>query len=225
MEELKHELIAEFPSLQVHTVAMSVTDTAAVAALPSKLPPSFADVYCLVNNAGLALGVSSVDQNNVDDARTMLDANVLGTIAFCSAFVPGMKQRSAGHIVNMGSCAGQYAYAMGSAYNASKYAIHGFTEAARHDLAGTPIRVTHLAPGLVTNTEFSIVRLAGDRQKAEAVYAGIEALQPEDVADSVLYAVTRPAHVQVADVLMYATNQSGPRDVQRVGPSLGKDKS
>jgi len=186
LAELRNDLLAEFPTLHVHIVPLSVTDTDAVAALPAALPAPFRDVYCLVNNAGLALGVSPVDKNVVADAKTMLDANVLGTIAFCSAFIPGMKARGAGHVVNMGSCAGKYAYANGTVYNASKvraqecpftstplllthllhtqYAVHGFTEAARHDLGPTPIRVTHIAPGLVGGTEFSLVRL-GDASK------------------------------------------------------------
>jgi 3-hydroxy acid dehydrogenase / malonic semialdehyde reductase len=105
-------------------------------------------------------------------------------------------------------------------YNASKYAVHGFTSAARHDLGATPVRVTHISPGLVGNTEFSNVRLKDDG-RAQSVYADLVALAPEDVADNVIYAATRPPHVQIADIIMYSTNQSGPRDTYRVGPSLG----
>lgn len=202
------------------TVTMSVTDKKLVSELPSQLPSEFSSVYCLVNNAGLVLGVSSVEANSVDNAQIVLDTNVVGMISMCSAFLPGMKERGCGHVINMGSCAGHYAYATGSIYNASKYAVRGFSEAARHDLAGTPIRITHISPGLVGNTEFSFVRL-GDQKKADAVYANIVALSPQDVADNVIYAATRPAHVQIAEIVMYCTNQSGPRDVVRVGESLG----
>lgn len=97
----------------------------------------------------------------------------------------------------------------------------GFTEAARHDLASTPIRITHISPGLVGNTEFSNVRFNDDADKAKKVYADLIALHPDDVADNVVYAATRPAHVQIAEIMMYCTNQSGPRDIARVGPSLG----
>jgi NADP-dependent 3-hydroxy acid dehydrogenase YdfG len=221
LTSLKKELIDKHPKLKVHTVSISVNDTKAIQALPSTLPKEFRDVSILVNNAGLALGVTTVDNNNVEDAKTVIDTNVMGVIALCSAFLPGMKERGEGHLVNMGSVAGHYAYTSGSVYNASKYAVRGFTEAARHDLAGTPIRVTHISPGLVSNTEFSNVRLKDD-EKAKLVYDNIEALLPEDVADNVIYAVTRPAHVQIADIIVYCTNQSGPRDLARVGKGLGK---
>ena len=138
----------------------------------------------------------------------------------CSAFTPGMKERGYGHIINMGSIAGHQAYATGSVYNASKFAVLGFTSAARHDLMATPIRVTHISPGLVGGTEFSNVRLSGDISKAKAVYDNIAALQPEDVADNVIYAATRPSHVQIAEIIVLCTNQAGPRDLARVGPSM-----
>ena len=144
LKSLKKDLLNQYPKLKLHTVAVSVTDLDAIKALPSTLPKEFQDVSILVNNAGLALGVTPVESNNVEDAKTVIDTNVVGVIALCSAFLPGMKQRGEGHLINMGSVAGHYAYTTGSVYNASKYAVRGFTEAARHDLAGTPIRVTHI---------------------------------------------------------------------------------
>eukprot|EP00428_Durinskia_dybowskii_P068959 CAMPEP_0170395320 /NCGR_PEP_ID=MMETSP0117_2-20130122/21715_1 /TAXON_ID=400756 /ORGANISM="Durinskia baltica, Strain CSIRO CS-38" /LENGTH=303 /DNA_ID=CAMNT_0010651621 /DNA_START=22 /DNA_END=933 /DNA_ORIENTATION=+ len=220
LQSVKKDILSNYPNIDVHTVSMSVSDLKAVAELPNKLPAKFKDVEIIVNNAGLALGVTPADENDMEAAQTVMDTNVLGTIAMCRAFLPGMKQRGSGHIINMGSVAGHYAYINGSTYNASKYAVRGFTEAARHDLAGTPIRVTHISPGMVGGTEFSNVRL-GDDSKASAVYDNIVALNPDDVADNVLYAATRPAHVQIADIIMYCTNQSGPREVVRLGPSLG----
>jgi len=199
---------------------MSVTDLEKVKDLPSTLPEEYQNVDILVNNAGLALGVASVDENDMKDAETVLNTNVLSIIAMCRAFVPGMKTRGSGHIINIGSIAGHVSYSQGTTYNASKYAVVGFTNAARHDLVGTPIRVTMISPGLCSNTEFSNVRLKDD-DKAKSVYANIEALNPEDVADNVMYAATRPKHVQIADMVVLATNQSGPRDIARVGPSLG----
>lgn len=186
LKELKTEITRHYPSAAIHVVAMSVTDIEKVANLPNNLPQEFQEVDILVNNAGLALGATSVEQNVIADAVTTLDTNVLGTIAFSRAFLPGMKSRSHGHLINVGSCAGHFTYATGSVYNASKFAVHGFTSAARHDLVGTPIRVTHISPGIVSNTEFSNVRF-GDDKKAQAVYENIESLSPEDVSVSKLF--------------------------------------
>jgi len=144
---LKKRLQDEYKGLRVHTEAMSVTDTARVMSLPDNLPEDLKCVDVLVNNAGLALGVTSVENNSLEDAKTVLETNVLGTIAMCAAFLPGMRARGYGHVVNMGSIAGHVSYATGSTYNASKYGVLGFTSAARHDLVGTPIRITHISPG------------------------------------------------------------------------------
>jgi 3-hydroxy acid dehydrogenase/malonic semialdehyde reductase len=223
LDSIKATLLKEDPNLRILCVPMSVTDYDAVAKLPDTLPKEFANVSILVNNAGLALGVNSVEKNSVKEAQQVMDTNVMGVVAFCTAFIPGMLARGEGHIVNMGSVAGHYAYATGTVYNASKYALRGFTEAARHDLAGSPIRVTHISPGLVGGTEFSNVRLKDD-SKAAAVYANLEHMIPDDVADAVLYAVTRPLQCQVADIILYCNNQSGPRDIVRAGPSMGSLK-
>lgn len=217
LQALKMALLGSYPKTDVHTVVMSVSDLQQVAELPKKLPSKFRNVDILLSNAGLAIGFTSVDHNDVYAAQTVLDTNVLGTIALCSAFLPGMKERGFGHLINMGSIAvsiehksvfvteailsishclfphlpnlqGRLASSNNSTYNASKFAVHGFTEAARHDLAGTPIRVTHIAPGMVGNTEFSNLRL-GD-EKAAAVYENIVPLHPDDVADTVIYAVS-----------------------------------
>jgi len=221
LQEVKDEINRLHPSVKVHVHNLDVSDIAKVLATPSALPAEFQDVSILVNNAGLALGVATADSNSMDDMEKVMQTNVHGLIAMCRAFLPGMKQRNEGHIINVGSIAGLVPYTTGSLYCASKFAVKGFTDATRHDLAGTPIRVTHISPGLVAETEFSVVRMAGDVGKAKAVYADIEALKPEDVADNIIYAATRPKHVQIAEITMFATNQSGPRDLARVGPSLG----
>ena len=221
LQEVKDEIKNHHPSVKVHVHTLDVSDVERVAALPSALPAEFQDVAVLVNNAGLALGVAAADANSMEDMDQVMRTNVHGLIAMCRAFLPGMKARNEGHIINVGSIAGLVSYATGSLYCASKYAVKGFTDSARHDLAGTPIRVTHIAPGLVGETEFSVVRMAGDVGKAKAVSADIAALQPNDVADNIVYAATRPKHVQIAEITMFATNQSGPRDLARVGPLLG----
>jgi len=215
LEALKTALQAAY-TVEVHCATLDVCQLDRVAALPAELPWT---VDILVNNAGLALGVSTADENSMEHVQTMLQTNVMGVAAMAKAFVPGMRSRGKGHLINIGSVAGHFAYAGGSGYCASKFAVDAFTTAARHDLVGTPVRVTVVSPGLC-NTEFSTVRL-GSKEAADKVYENIVPLSGADVADNVLYAATRPPHVQVADMIVYATNQSGPKDLARVGPSLG----
>lgn len=187
---------------------MCVNDIEKVQNLPNILPNEFKNVNILINNAGLALGINSVENNNINDAKIVLDTNVLSIINLCSVFLPIMLKNNDGHIINIGSSAGHHAYQLGSIYNASKYAIHGFTSASRADMGPTPIRITHISPGMVGHTEFSNVRLKND-EKAKNVYDNIICLTPEDVADNILYCATRPKHVQIADIITYCTNQSG----------------
>ena len=188
LNQMKAALEAKFPGIRVHLVQLSVTDLDAIKQLPNALPNDFKDVSILVNNAGLAIGTPSVFENDAVDIKTVMDTNVTGTIAFCTAFLPGMKARGEGHVVNMGSIAGHKTYINASVYIASKHAIYGFCEAARHDLCDTPIKVTHIVPGLVGNTEFSNVRLK-DETKVAATYKDIMHLRPEDCSDNVIYAV------------------------------------
>jgi len=222
LEALEQELCERFPGLpRPILLTLDVSDMAAVEAAPAKLEAAgMAEVDILINNAGLALGVSSADQNDMADVQTMVATNVLGVMALVRAFGPGMRSRSRGHIVNISSVAAHEAYIGGSVYCATKHAVNAFTIATRHDLAGTPIRVTAISPGMV-ETEFSVVRM-GDEEKAKKVYENIVPMVAEDVADQIIYATTRPRHVQIADIISYATNQGHAKYVvERKGPDMG----
>jgi NADP-dependent 3-hydroxy acid dehydrogenase YdfG len=159
----------------------------------------------LVNNAGLALGREPFDRSSEEDEATVLAVNVAGLIRMTRLCLPHFGDW--GHIVNMGSVAGRQAYENGALYVTSKFAERGFTYALREDLLGRPIRVTTVDPGLV-ETDFSLVRFKGDEEKAAAVYRGVDAMQPEDIADCILFALTRPWHVNVDEIVVKARNQS-----------------
>jgi 3-hydroxy acid dehydrogenase / malonic semialdehyde reductase len=159
----------------------------------------------LVNNAGLALGRAPFDDSTEEDAATVFGVNVEGLVRMTRLCLPHLGDQS--HIVNMGSVAGRVAYVGGATYVAAKFAERGFTYALREDLLGRPIRITTVDPGL-TETEFSLVRFKGDEERASAVYRGVDALQPEDIAECILFALTRPWHVNVDEIVVKARNQS-----------------
>lgn len=229
LEALKEELVSSFPcqaETQPVLVTLDVMRTDEITQLPTVLEEQhgISGVDILVNNAGLALGTSAADENSLEDAAIMLQTNVMAVIALTSTFAPGMKERRRGHIVNISSVAAHECYTGGSVYAATKHAVGAFTTCARHDLAGTPIRVTAISPGMV-ETEFSIVRFKGEAAKADKLYEGIVPLSADDIADQVTYAVTRPRRVQVADIISYATNQAHAKYViERQGAAgLGPD--
>ena len=216
LEDLAAKLRADFGAA-VHCVTLDVTDVDAVAALPAALPADFADVSILINNAGGALGTAKCTENDMTDVATMLDANVKGVVACVRAFSPGMVERDEGHIVNISSIAGVEWYGGGSVYCATKAAINAFTYASRKRLARhARSRHVHL-PGFV-NTEFATVRFKGDKDKADNVYKGMKyggPLLAEDIADNIVYALTRPGRVQICDTLVYPTSQASARDIAR----------
>ena len=225
LEEMKREIEAE-TSTKVAIATLDVRDKDACMNVTDQLPPEFKDVDVLVNNAGLALGVATVDKNSLEHMQTTMETNVIGVLALCRSIVPGMIKRERGHIINIGSIAGYIPYGNGSIYNASKFAVRGMTDAMRIDLVGTPLRVTHISPGMVGGTDFSITRFGGYTTedavaKAKKVYEEIVPLSAMDVADNVVYVATRAPHAQVTELTMLATNQTGPKDIARVGASLG----
>ncbi|HCA82260.1 MAG TPA: NAD(P)-dependent oxidoreductase [Flavobacteriales bacterium] len=173
----------------------------------SNLPKEFANVDVLVNNAGLALGLSSIDEGDVDEWEQMIDTNVKGMLYAIRAIAPGMRARKSGHIINIGSTAGKEAYKNGNVYCATKHAVEAITKGTRADLLPYNVKVTSVCPGMA-ETEFSEVRFSGDTNRAKQVYQGFEPLRPEDIAEVVYFAATRPAHVCLNDVILTPTAQA-----------------
>ena len=197
----------------VHTLNFDVRDKKAVFAAIDSLPENFKQIDILINNAGNAHGLDPIQDGNLDDWDAMLDINVKGLLYVSKAIIPQMTARQSGHIINIGSSAGKEVYPKGNVYCASKHAVVALTEGMRIDLNPFGIKVTAINPGLV-ETEFSQVRFKGDA-KADNVYKGYKALQPEDLADVIYFAVSRPAHVNIADVLMFCTAQANSTIVKK----------
>lgn len=207
-------LVADFGDAQVHALALDVRDRAAVAAAVAALPASFANVDLLVNNAGLASGLEPAQAADLDSWDAMVDTNVRGLMYVTRAVLPGMVARDRGHVVNIGSVAATYPYPGGNVYGATKAFVRQFSLNLRADLLGTGVRVTDIEPGLVGGTEFSNVRFRGDDDRAARLYEGVNALTADDVADTVFWVVTRPAHVNVNVVELMPVGQAfGPLPV------------
>jgi 3-hydroxy acid dehydrogenase/malonic semialdehyde reductase len=187
---------------------LDVRDRAAVEALPAALPADFAAVDVLVNNAGLALGLEPAHKADLDDWETMIDTNCKGLVQMTRALLPGMVERNRGHVVNLGSVASNWPYAGGNVYGATKAFVAQFSLNLRADLAGTAVRVTDIQPGLCGGTEFSNVRFHGDDAKAANVYKDVQPLTAEDIAESIYWVATRPAHVNVNSIELMPVAQS-----------------
>ncbi|MGL5111336.1 MAG: SDR family NAD(P)-dependent oxidoreductase [Flavobacterium sp.] len=200
---------------QVHTLCFDVSDRKAVFKSIASLPDAFSDIDILVNNAGNAHGLDSIQNGNLDDWDAMIDSNVKGLLYVSKAIIPKMIAKQSGHIINIGSIAGKEVYPNGNVYCASKYAVDALNQSMRMDLNPYGIRVGGIHPGMV-ETEFSEVRFKGDTERAVNVYKGLTPLQPEDIADIILFVVTRPYHVNIADLIVYPTAQASPTIVKRV---------
>ena len=205
LAELKAELEAE--GTKVKTLTFDVRDAEAAETAVDSLEPEWRKINVLINNAGLALGLDKEYEGDPDDWNTMIDTNIKGLLTMTRLIVPGMVERNEGHVINIGSVAGDAAYAKGNVYCATKAAVKTITDGLRVDLAETAVRVTNLKPGLV-ETNFSNVRFHGDNQRADNVYKGITPLTGADIADVAFYAASAPKHVQIAEVLILATHQA-----------------
>jgi NADP-dependent 3-hydroxy acid dehydrogenase YdfG len=190
---------------------LDVTDAQSVATFVQQLPPV---LHLLVNNAGGALGLDRIEDAGDDSWRTMWETNVLGTLRMTRALLPALRESGDGHIVNIGSIAGFETYIGGAGYTGAKHAERALTRTLRLELLGQPIRVTDVAPGLV-ETEFSLVRFAGDAERANAVYRGLQPLAAADVADCVVWAATRPTHVNIDEIVVRPRDQASATAVFR----------
>ena len=204
LDQLKQALQDITP---VHTLNFDVRHKDQVQAAVESLPAEWQDIDVLVNNAGNAHGLSTMAEGNLDDWDAMIDINVKGLLYISRALIPGMVKRQKGHIVNIGSIAGKEVYPNGNVYNASKFAVDALNKAMRIDLHTHGIRVSAVHPGLV-ETEFSLVRFKGNEERAKQVYQGYTPLTAQDVADTIQFIISRPAHVNLADVLLLPSDQA-----------------
>lgn len=206
LDELKSTLEKKY-NVQVLGLCFDVRNANEVTEHLENLPANFNQIDVLVNNAGLASGLSSIEEGNLDDWEKMIDTNVKGLLYVTRIISAGMKARKSGHIINIGSTAGKEAYKNGNVYCATKHAVEAITKGSRIDLLPYGIKVTGVCPGMA-ETEFSEVRFAGDKERAKNVYAGFQPLLAEDIADVIYFAATRPAHVCLNDIVLTPTAQA-----------------
>ncbi len=199
--------IKEKHGVEVFTLVFDVRDKNAVNQSIGSLTGSWSHIGILVNNAGLAVGMNTIQEGETDDWERMIDTNVKGLLYVTRAVLPGMTARNKGHIINIGSIAGKEVYPNGNVYCATKHAVDALTKAMRIDTVKHGIKVTQVAPGAV-ETEFSIVRFKGDKEKADAVYKGFEPLHPEDIAEVAYFATTLPPHANINDMVIMPTAQA-----------------
>lgn len=205
LDELKTELSK---ITEVHTLNFDVRDKKAVFEQIGSLPENFRKIGVLINNAGNAHGLAPFQDADLEDLEQMMDGNAKGLIYVTKAVLPLMISQKKGHIVNISSTAGKDVYANGTTYCASKWAVEALSKGMRLDLLPLGIKVTNIAPGMV-ETEFSIVRFKGDKQKSASAYAGFTPLSAEDIAESIYFAVSQPEHVQLADITILPKAQGG----------------
>ncbi len=206
LQKLQHELQEQFHP-DIMGIKLDVRDQPTVEKTLNELPESWKNIDILINNAGLALGLSEIGEGELSDWEQMIDTNVKGLLYVSRAIIPGMKLRRSGHIINIGSIAGREAYPKGNVYCATKFAVDAISKGMRMDLVSYGIKVSQVSPGAV-NTEFSTVRFHGDTDRARGVYQGITPLTAIDVAQTVFFVASTPPHVNIDDVLLTPLNQA-----------------
>ena len=210
------EALGEAHGTETLPVELDVRDRDAVRATLGALPDAWRDVDVLVNSAGLAAGLAPVQDADPDDWDRMIETNVRGVLSVTRALMPRMLERGSGHIINVGSIAGRAAYPGGAVYSATKAALDRITSGMRMDLLGSGLRVSTVDPGMV-ETEFSVVRFHGDRERADRVYAGLQPLSGADIADAIVWVAGRPPNVVIADMMILPVAQAGSGLVHREG--------
>lgn len=213
LEKISEDIARKY-KVRVLPLVFDVRDKEAAQGIITSIPQEWASIDLLINNAGLVIGVDKEFEVNLEESDIVIDTNIKGLLTMTRLIVPGMVERKKGHIINIGSIAGEAAYAGGSVYCATKAAVQTLSDALRIDLVDTPLRVTNVKPGMA-ETYFSITRFRGDKSKADSVYKGFHALTPEDIAESIYFAASAPPHVQIADILILPTNQATASIVHR----------
>jgi serine 3-dehydrogenase len=206
LKKLAAELGADY-GISSHFFELDVRDRAAVERAVAGLPPEWETIEILVNNAGLSRGLDKLHEGKVGDWEEMIDTNVKGLLYMSRAVIPGMVKRGRGHIINIGSVAGHEVYPGGNVYCATKFAVKALSKGLRLDLSGTPLRVSEVDPGLV-ETEFSLVRFQGDKERAAKTYQGFKPLAPDDIAEAVVFCSTRPLHVNISEIIVMPQAQA-----------------
>lgn len=213
LQSLKERLIAE-GAASVSVSELDVRVDASVSAWTDLAFQTYKQVDILLNNAGLVLGMDPIEKGSIEDWTTIFDTNVMGVLRICRQFIPRFRQQNSGHIVMLGSIAGHQVYEGGGPYCASKFSIKALTRTLKLELNGSPIRVSSVDPGMV-ETEFSVVRFRGDRERADQVYKGLTPLCAQDIADCVEFVTSRPAHVNIDEIIVMPTDQASVSKVNR----------
>jgi len=209
-------LVKELSS-PTHIIELDIRNRAAVQKAIESLAPSLKEIDILVNNAGLGRGLDKLHEGNIDSWDEMIDTNIKGLLYVSRAIIPGMVSRGNGHIINIGSIAGHEVYPAGNVYCATKHAVDAITKGMRLDLVDTPLRVSTIDPGLV-QTDFSVVRFYGDKERANKAYVGYEPLRGKDIAETAVWIASRPPHVQIAEVIILPTAQASAMVTHKVMP-------
>jgi len=206
IDDVAQQLIRDY-GIEVHTFKLDVRQHSEVKKALAALPDAWKAIDVLVNNAGLAAGLDTLQEGDVQDWEDMIDTNIKGLLYMTREIVPQMVARHCGHIINIGSIAGHQVYPKGAVYCATKYAVGVISDGLRLDLSGTNVRVSTVSPGAV-ETNFSVIRFKGDTERAASVYEGVEALSAEDVAEAVIYCATRKPHINISEVVIMPTDQA-----------------